>query len=69
MLEDLDTGVYLHPDADDVIALVQGRQPHYFSFADWLEIDAMEVEKGQQQGRPRIKFTTVAEMLAVLGRS
>jgi ferredoxin--NADP+ reductase len=36
------------------------------TFADWLQLDALETERGKPHGRPRIKFTSVEEMLAAL---
>jgi hypothetical protein len=33
---------------------------------DWLEIDAVERTRGQEAGKPREKFTRVAEMLDTL---
>jgi ferredoxin/flavodoxin---NADP+ reductase len=37
------------------------------SYADWLKIDAAEILKGEAQQRPRVKFTRIKDMLAVLG--
>ncbi len=71
MLEDLEKGAILNssqPDAKNVEDLVRTRQPQYFSYGDWLRLDQLEVAKGKAQGRPRIKFTSVEEMLAALGR-
>lgn len=71
MLEDLSHGMHLlpaHPKREDIQKLVQQRQPDYFSYADWLRLNTLEIERGQAQGRPRIKFTRIAEMLAVLNR-
>lgn len=71
LLEDLANGALLdpaQPDPASIQALVKERQPNYFSFEDWLRLDKMEVARGQPQGRPRVKFTSVAEMLAALGR-
>ncbi|MEM7049777.1 MAG: FAD/NAD(P)-binding protein [Acidobacteriota bacterium] len=36
------------------------------SFDDWTRIDAVEVERGAAEGRPRVKMVTVDEMLACL---
>ena len=72
MIEDIGNGVLLHPpapDADDAERLVRSCQPDYFSFADWQRIDEQEVEKGQEQGRPRVKFICAEDMLAALGRA
>lgn len=56
------------PEAADMEGLVQERQPNYFSYDDWLTLDAIETTRGQEVGRPRIKFTRVEDMLAALGR-
>ena len=71
MLEDAQKGVTFQPaqpDLDSIDKLVRERQPRFFSIADWLAIDKLEVAKGAAQGRPRVKFTSVEEMLAALGR-
>jgi ferredoxin--NADP+ reductase len=71
LLEDLAKGALLDPEQPDpasVQSLVKQRQPNYFSFEDWLKLDKMEVARGQPQGRPRVKFTSVDEMLSALGR-
>lgn len=38
------------------------------SFADWKKIDAAEIAAGEAAGKPRERFTRVAEMLQVLER-
>ena len=71
MLEDLQKNVTLlptQPDATSIDKLVRERQPQFISFADWKALDKLEVAKGVAQGRPRVKFTCVDEMLAALGR-
>ena len=71
MLEDLAQDKLLQPSQPEsrcVEDLVRARQPLFFTFADWLKLDEMEVARGQAQGRPRVKFTSVEEMLAALGR-
>ena len=71
MLEDLGQGRLLHPDEPDPAAaerLVRARQPGYFSYADWLRLDALEVARGRLAGRPRVKFASVEEMRAALER-
>ena len=54
------------PDPAPLEALVRERQPAVVAFADWKRLDAIEVERGQPLGRPRVKFTSVEEMLAAL---
>jgi ferredoxin/flavodoxin---NADP+ reductase len=71
MLEDLQKGATLNPaNADAVSAekLVRERQPQFFSFADWQKLDKLEIEKGKLRGSPRVKFTSVDEMLKALGK-
>ncbi len=71
MLEDLAHGAILRPSAPEVSKtahLVRERQPNYFSFDDWLRLDAIEVKYGRAQNRPREKFTRVEDMLAALER-
>jgi ferredoxin--NADP+ reductase len=44
--------------------LVRDRQPDVVDAAGWRAIDAAEIARGQAQGRPRVKFTSIEEMLA-----
>lgn len=71
MMEDLRETKHLMPDNPDKEAardLVKARQPQFISYADWLAIDEVEVARGQESNRPRVKFINVKDMLAVLGR-
>ncbi|MFQ5407687.1 MAG: FAD-dependent oxidoreductase [Anaerolineales bacterium] len=71
MLEDLAQGCHLHPahpEAASAEALVRQRRPDYFSYADWKRLDEIEQARGAEQNRPRVKFTSIAEMHAALGR-
>jgi ferredoxin--NADP+ reductase len=71
MFEDLTLGTVVepaHPETAAAEALVRQRQPRFFSYADWLKLDEIEVARGRAQGRPRAKFTSAEEMLAALGR-
>ncbi len=71
MLEDVGNGATLqpaHPDRASLEALIRERQPQFFTYADWQKLDALETERGKAQNRPRVKFTSVAEMLKALGR-
>jgi ferredoxin--NADP+ reductase len=54
------------PGADGLEALRPGAGPRVVSYADWLVIDRVEVERGAAKGKPREKFTRVAEMLGLL---
>jgi ferredoxin--NADP+ reductase len=71
MLEDLHKGLILNPTEPEAAAaekLIRERQPNYFSYVDWLRLDELEVARGREVGRPRVKFTHVEEMLAALMR-
>jgi ferredoxin--NADP+ reductase len=71
MLEDLAAGRVLtpaRPESAAIEELVRQRKPDYFSYADWRRLDALEVARGKAVGRPRLKFTSVDEMGAALGR-
>ena len=72
MLADLAQGMHLRPsqpDAGAAEALVLMRQPLAVSYSDWLRADALECSAGRACGRPRLKFATIEEMLAALGRA
>ena len=71
MLADVARGVHLQPtegSADAAARFVLSRQPLAVSYADWRRIDALECSNGAACGRPRLKFASVDEMLAALGR-
>lgn len=50
--------------APAALTVVQRAQAAYVSYADWLRLQAIEIERGSAAGRPRVKFTSVAELLA-----
>lgn len=54
------------PTAGEAEAFIRDRQPRFVSYEDWLKLDSIEVSRGQEAGRPRLKFTRVADMLAAL---
>ncbi len=43
--------------------LLAAKNVRYVRFDDWKHIDALELKKGEEQGRPRVKFCSVEEML------
>ncbi|HEY3217391.1 MAG TPA: FAD-dependent oxidoreductase [Candidatus Eisenbacteria bacterium] len=72
LIEDAARGALLSPARPDPAAfeaLVRERQPRVVTFEDWRRLDALEIERGRPQGRPRVKFTSVEEMLAALVRT
>ncbi len=69
MLEDLATGNTLSPDQSSpeaIVNLLKDRQPHYFTYADWQKLDALELKNGEALGRPRLKFTDIDAMVAAI---
>ncbi len=51
--------------AATILPLLAGRGVQVVDFTGWLKIDAAEVDRGKPKGKPREKFTRVAEMLAL----
>ncbi|HEY9842265.1 MAG TPA: FAD-dependent oxidoreductase [Candidatus Obscuribacterales bacterium] len=54
------------PDSEPLARQLKERGVRVVSYADWQKIDAAEVAKGQEAGKPREKFTRTEEMLALL---
>jgi ferredoxin--NADP+ reductase len=54
--------------AESVEELLASRGVEYVSYAGWEAIDAEERARGEPQGRPRIKFSTWAELQAAARR-
>jgi len=52
-------------DRDAVEALLRARQPALVSYEGWTEIDSHERALGESAGRPRVKVTTIEEMLHI----
>jgi ferredoxin--NADP+ reductase len=52
------------PRPEALAQLVHERQPDVVDSVGWRAIDAAEITRGGHDGRPRNKFTDVAEMLA-----
>jgi ferredoxin--NADP+ reductase len=43
------------------------RQRDLVTYADWQVLDGLERARGEVDGRPRVKFTRIEDMLAALG--
>ena len=70
MVADASGGKVLEPTGTAVEAaanLVRERQPEFFSYTDWLNLNKVEVSKGKDIGAPRVKFTRIEEMLEARG--
>ena len=69
LLDDVMAAKHLHPvrtQPEQIVAELRTRQPDLITYEDWLCLDAEEIRRGAAQGRPRVKFTSSEEMLAVL---
>jgi ferredoxin--NADP+ reductase len=54
------------PDPTAIDALLEERQLNFVTMEGWRILDQIEVDKGKAQGRPRVKFTRIQEMLEAL---
>lgn len=54
------------PDPAAIDALLEERRLNFVTIEGWHILDQLEVDKGAEQGRPRVKFTRIQEMLAAL---
>ncbi|MCB0188654.1 MAG: NADP oxidoreductase, partial [Caldilineaceae bacterium] len=54
------------PDPTAIDALLEERRLNFVTVEGWRILDQLEVAKGETQGRPRVKFTRIHEMLAAL---
>lgn len=52
---------------EPVEELLRARGVEYVSYAGWKRLDEYETALGAAQGRPRVKATRVADMLAIIG--
>ena len=69
MLADAQAGQHfqpVHTASEAIPTLLNTREVRFVSFAEWQRVDAEEVHRGQADGRPRVKFTDTASMLALL---
>jgi ferredoxin--NADP+ reductase len=67
MLEDLAAERTLNPAEPSRVAadrMIRERQAQCVGYAEWLKLNQLELERGRAAGRPRVKFTSVDEMLA-----
>ena len=74
MREDLEAGVGVAPASGavergpvDLADLLRGRGVRWVDGVGWGRLDAVETTRGKAQGRPRVKFCTVEEMLEGAG--
>jgi ferredoxin/flavodoxin---NADP+ reductase len=53
------------PDAGAIERLLRERKPDLVPYEGWRQIDEHERSRGEPQGRPRVKLTSIEEMLTV----
>ncbi|HEY6409810.1 MAG TPA: FAD-dependent oxidoreductase [Ktedonobacteraceae bacterium] len=53
-------------DLSRIVAYLRERNIDYVTYQDWKILDQYEVANGSGLGRPRVKVTAVAEMMAVI---
>ncbi len=66
LVEDVEAGRLGAPEAPEAAAveeLLRERGVDFVSYPGWQAIDAAETARGEPQGRPRVKFVRVEEML------
>ncbi len=69
MLEDLPKTAPVAADKADPAAipkLLESRGIRYVSFDDWKKIDAVELARGAENNRPRVKLITADEMFSAI---
>lgn len=66
LVADFNAGKLSDPTAEPqaLVKLVRARRPEAVDSRGWRAIDAAEIARGSRDGRPRNKFTDVADMLA-----
>jgi len=69
MLEDLPATTPVdaaNADPSAVPKLLESRGVRYMSFDDWEKVDAAELARGSEQGRPRVKLVSADAMFAAV---
>jgi ferredoxin--NADP+ reductase len=66
LVADFNAGKLIDPmtKPEALAKLVRARRPEVVDSAGWRAIDAAEIARGSDDGRPRNKFIDVADMLA-----
>lgn len=53
-------------DPAKIVAIIEAREPNYVNYQAWRCLDRYELNRGAEQGRPRVKVTKVEEMLDII---
>ena len=66
LVDDFNAGLLTDPTTRPSVLdkLIRSRRPDVVDAAGWRAIDAAETARGDAEGRPRVKFTDVADMVA-----
>jgi ferredoxin--NADP+ reductase len=66
LVEDFNNGLLDDPrqPPSALETLIRARQPDLVDAAGWRAIDVAEISRGEAAGRPRVKFTSVSDMLS-----
>jgi ferredoxin/flavodoxin---NADP+ reductase len=56
------------PGAAGLAAALSSSETRVVSYADWQNIDLSERKRGERKGKPREKFTVIADMIAACAR-
>ncbi|WP_059016879.1 FAD-dependent oxidoreductase [Mycobacterium sp. M26] len=66
LVDDFNAGLLADPPGRPgaLDRLVRSRRPEVIDATGWRAIDEAEIRRGQAEGRPRAKFTSIAEMTA-----
>jgi len=68
IIDDISNNKFNNPEVDDsksIETLIKERSPNFINYEQWQKVDQSEIERGQELGRPRLKYTDVYEILDV----
>jgi len=68
IIDDISNNKFNNPEVDDsksIETLIKERCPNFINYEQWQKVDQSEIERGQELGRPRLKYTDVDEILDV----
>ena len=70
IFEDIDSGALVggSASAEALPELLRDRDVAFVEYDGWRAIDELETRRGSEQGRPRVKMTSVEEMVAAIFR-
>ena len=46
-------------------SLIKDRSDKFINYKQWQKVDQSEIERGQELGRPRLKYTDIEEILRI----